>query len=84
MGRLRAHRDGILPVLALRRGVGHDDGAMERLPVLRRQLVQILHGEILQEFVGVKLLADGLDLQEGNVGSELDGYVGLKDAKVVE
>src|SRR5579859_2712480 len=53
MSGLFAHRDGILAVFAVRRGVGHDHRAMKRRPVVCGQLIQALDREILQEFVGI-------------------------------
>ena len=47
MGCFLAHRDGILAALTIRRGVGNDDGAVKGLPILRRELIERFHSEVL-------------------------------------
>src|SRR5438128_9526204 len=84
MSRLFADRDRVLPALALRRGIRNDDGAMERLPIVRRQLSQLFHREVLKELLRVELLADRLDLKEGNIASEFNWDIGLKNPDVIE
>src|SRR5712691_8439134 len=84
MSRLLSHRDGVLPAFSFRRRIGNDDGSMERLPILGRELPQLLHREVLQEFVRVNVLSDRLDLQEGNVASEFNPDGCIDDPYVVE
>src|SRR6266545_520212 len=84
MSRLFADRDRVLPALALRGGIRNDDGAMERLPIVRRQLSQLFYREALKELLRVDVLADRLDLKEGNVASEFNRDVGLENPDVIE
>src|SRR6266851_9903541 len=84
MSRLLSHRDGVLPAFSFRRRIGTDDGSMECLPILGRELPQLLHREVLQEFVRVNVLSDRLDLQKGNVASEFNRDVGFEDPDIVE
>src|SRR5262249_7793019 len=62
MSRPLADRDRVLAAFSLRRRIGGDDGSMERLPILGRELPQVLHREVLQEFVRVHVLSDRLHL----------------------
>jgi hypothetical protein len=79
-----ANRNGVFARPSIRVDVRRYDCAVKGLPVRIAHLGYILHAVVLEELIGINVLSDRLNLQEGNVASEFNGCIGLEKPDVVK